>query len=390
MKVAALLMAAGRGERMGAGQPKCFLPLAGRPLFLHALATFARTEPVPRLVLVVPPGWEEEARRGCASVPLPHPPLVVAGGEERDASVRAGLALLAENPPDLVAVHDAARPLVTRGLIETTYRAAAEVGAAVAATPLTDTLKRAAEDLLVSATPSRADLWRAQTPQTFRYELLCMAHAHAQEQGLPATDDAMLVEALGHPVRLCPASAYNLKVTTAEDLQFVERWLLGGGEQRVGHGYDLHRLVEGRPLILGGVQIPYDRGLLGHSDGDAVCHALADALLGAAALGDIGAHFPDTDPQYAGADSLVLLRQVVELLTAAGLRVVNCDLTVQAQAPKLRPYVEAMRAKLAESLGVERGRVSLKATTMEGLGPIGEGQALAVHAVAVVATSAGL
>ena len=383
---AALLMAAGRGERMGAERPKCFLPLAGRPLFLHALATFARVEPVPRLVLVVPPGWEAEAERLCTMVPLAHPPLIVPGGEERAESVRAGLEALAADPPELVAIHDAARPLVTRALIEQTFAAAHQAGAALAATPLTDTLKRAGEDLLVVDTPSRAGLWRAQTPQTFRYDLIRAAHRHAQEHGLPATDDAMLVEALGHPVRLCPSSAYNVKITTPEDLAVAERLLDGSGEMRIGHGYDLHRLVEGRPLLLGGVHVPYERGLLGHSDGDAVCHALADALLGAAALGDIGAHFPDTDPQYAGADSLLLLAQVAQLLAGAGFAVVNCDITVQAQAPKLRPHIEAMRARLAAALGIEVSRVSVKATTMEGLGPIGEGQALAAHAVALVSS----
>ncbi len=382
MPVAALLMAAGRGERMGADRAKCFLPLAGRPLFLYSLATFARLEPTPRLVLVAPPGWEQQAADLCAA--LPHPPLIVPGGAERAESVRAGLEALAADPPELVAIHDAARPLVTLALIAQTFAAARQDGAALAATPLTDTLKRAGDDLLVRDTPPRAGLWRAQTPQAFRYDLIRAAHQHAQQHGLPATDDAMLVEALGHSVRICPSSAYNIKVTTPEDLAVAEHLLSGSGELRVGHGYDLHRLVEGRPLILGGVHVPYERGLLGHSDGDAVCHALADALLGAAALGDIGAHFPDTDPQYAGADSLLLLAQVARLLSAAGFCVANCDITIQAQAPRLRPHVDAMRARLAEALALDLSRVSVKATTMEGLGPIGETLALAAHAVALV------
>ena len=382
MSLAALLMAAGRGERMGASRPKCFLPLAGRPLFLQSLATFARLDPTPRLVLVTPPGWEQEAADLCAS--LSPAPLIVPGGEERAESVRAGLQALADDPPEIVAIHDAARPLVTAALIEQTFAVARESGAALAATPLTDTLKTAGEDLLVRGTPPRAGLWRAQTPQTFRFDLIHAAHQHAQERGLPATDDAMLVEALGHPVHICPAGAYNLKVTTPEDLAVAESLLDGGGDLRVGHGYDLHRLVEDRPLILGGIHVPHDRGLLGHSDGDAVCHALADALLGAAALGDIGAHFPDTDPQYAGADSLLLLAEVARALTSAGFAVVNCDVTIQAQAPQLRPYIDAMRAHLAESLAVHASRVSVKATTMEGLGPIGDGAAIAAHAVALV------
>jgi 2-C-methyl-D-erythritol 4-phosphate cytidylyltransferase/2-C-methyl-D-erythritol 2,4-cyclodiphosphate synthase len=377
-------MAAGRGERMGAERPKCFLPLAGRPLFAHALATFAGLEPTPAVALVVPAGWEQEAERLCRGLRLPHPVLVVPGGDSRAESVRAGLEALAADPPHVVAIHDAARPLVSLGLIVETLRVAAEHGAALAATPVTDTLKRAGGDRLVEGTTPRAGLWRAQTPQSFRFELIREAHRLAREGGGAATDDAMLVEALGRPVRICPASAYNIKVTTPEDLAVAERLLEGGGETRIGHGYDLHRLVVGRPLILGGVQVPYERGLLGHSDGDAACHALADALLGAAALGDIGAHFPDTDPQYAGADSTVLLAGVGNILAGAGFSVVNCDVTVQAQAPRLRPYVEAMRARLAEALGVEVSRVSVKATTMEGLGPIGEGAAIAAHAVALV------
>ncbi len=384
MQVAALLMAAGRGERMGAERPKCFVPLAGRPLLLHSLATFARLVPVPQLVLVVPQGWEQETATLCQGVRLPHSPLIIAGGLERTESVRAGLEALAGLPPDLVAIHDAARPLVSRATIQQTLSAAAEVGAALAATPLTDTLKRAGDDLRVTETPSRHGLWRAQTPQAFRYELICEAHRRAREHDLAATDDAMLVEALGCPVRLCPDSAYNIKVTTPEDLTVAERLLRGSSEPRLGHGYDLHRLVEGRPLILGGVHIPYERGLLGHSDGDAVCHALADALLGAAALGDIGAHFPDTDPQYAGADSTLLLAHVGEMLAAAGFAPVNCDVTIQAEVPRLRPHIEAMCARLAEALGMGTDCVSVKATTMEGLGPLGEGQAIAAHAVALV------
>ena len=382
-------MAAGRGERMGGDRPKCFLPLAGRPLFLHSLRAFSDLDPAPRLVLVAPAWCQEEARRAAEAVSLPHPLIVVGGGEERSDSVRAGLEALAADPPELVAIHDAARPLATAALLTETLRVAHEHGAALAATPLTDTLKRAGTDLVVQDTPPRAGLWRAQTPQTFRYDLISAAHRQAREQGLPATDDAVLVEALGHPVRIVPSSAFNIKVTTPEDLAMVERLLESGGETRVGHGYDLHRLVEGRPLVLGGVQIPYERGLLGHSDGDAVCHSLADALLGAAALGDIGLHFPDTDPQYAGADSTVLLARVAEMLPQAGFALLNCDVTVQAQAPKLRPYVDAMRGKLAEALGVEVGRISVKATTMEGLGPIGAGEAIAAHAVAMVRAAYG-
>jgi 2-C-methyl-D-erythritol 4-phosphate cytidylyltransferase / 2-C-methyl-D-erythritol 2,4-cyclodiphosphate synthase len=253
----------------------------------------------------------------------------------------------------------------------------------LAATPLADTLKEAGEDLIITATRDRRGLWRAQTPQTFRYELIVEAHRRGQAEGEPATDDAMLVERMGQGVTICPAGEGNMKVTTAEDLARAER-LLGGGEMRVGHGYDLHRLVEGRPLVVAGVTLPHARGLLGHSDGDVACHALADALLGAAALGDIGAHFPDTDPAFAGADSAELLGQVAEMVKARGYRLVNCDVTVIAEAPRFRPYVEAMRERLAEVLGISRDRISVKAKTQEGLGPIGQGEAMAAHAVALL------
>jgi 2-C-methyl-D-erythritol 4-phosphate cytidylyltransferase / 2-C-methyl-D-erythritol 2,4-cyclodiphosphate synthase len=381
---AALLMAAGAGSRMGATVPKCFLPLAGRPLFLYALTTLQRVTALPALVLVVPAGWEQKATQAIAEAGLPSPYALVPGGRTRTDSVRAGLVAVARLQPELVAIHDGARPLVTAELVEQTLEIAHEWGAALAAAPVTDTLKQAGADLRVTATPDREGLWRAQTPQIFRFELICRAHQEAAQQGLTATDDAFLVERLGHTVHLCPSTEENMKVTTPEDLARAERLLADRRQVRVGHGYDLHRLVPGRPLILGGITIPHSLGLLGHSDGDAVCHALADALLGAAALGDLGRHFPDRDPQYAGADSTVLLGQVAALVRQAGFRLVNCDVTILAQAPHLQPWMGAMRERLAQATGLPPARVSVKATTTEGLGPIGEGQALAAHAVALL------
>lgn len=368
---------------MGGALPKCFLPLAGRPLVAHALAAFARTPEVETVILVAPPGWTEPARELLAAAGLADL-QIVGGGESRMDSVERGLQALEADAPELVAIHDGARPLISPETISATLAAAAQTGAALAATPLTDTLKRANADLLVTATPPRENLWRAQTPQCFRYDLVCAAHQRAREEHWPATDDGMLVEKLGHPVQLVPTRGYNPKMTTPEDMQRAEHLLSAAAETRVGHGYDLHRLVTGRPLVLGGVTIPHEQGLLGHSDADAACHALADALLGAVALGDIGAHFPDTDPTYAGADSTLLLAHVAELLRQNGWRLVNCDLTIQAQAPRLRPHVEQMRTRLAAALGVEVTRVSVKATTMEGLGPIGEEQAIAAHAVVLL------
>jgi 2-C-methyl-D-erythritol 4-phosphate cytidylyltransferase/2-C-methyl-D-erythritol 2,4-cyclodiphosphate synthase len=382
-RAAALIMAAGRGERMGADRPKCFLPLAGVPLYLHSLRACAAVTEITTLVLVVPAGCEAEAAAPVKRLNLPLPVAVVPGGANRAESVRAGLAVLEADPPELVAILDGARPFVTPRLIAATLAEARRSGASLAATPLADTLKRAGPDLVLAETLDRTGLWRAQTPQTFRYDLIVAAHRQAQAEGWPATDDAMLVERAGHPVTLCPAEEGNLKVTTPKDLERAER-LLAARERRVGQGSDLHRLVAGRPLIVAGVAVPYERGLLGHSDGDVACHALADALLGAAALGDIGVHFPDTDPAYAGADSAELLQQVAGLVAAAGYRLVNCDVTLHAEAPKFRPYVEAMRDRLAAVLGVSREQVSVKAKTGEGLGQIGQGQAMAAEAIVLV------
>lgn len=369
---------------MGGAVPKCFLRLAGLPLFAHSLQTFYAVGELEQTALVVPAGTEQEATRLVTEVGIPPPTQIVAGGATRAESVRAGLAALAELPPEIVVIHDGARPLATVQLFQQTIQAARHYGAALAAIPLTDTLKRAGDDLLVADTPSREGLWRAQTPQTFRFELIREAHRRAQEEGWPASDDAVLVEQLGHPVRLCPSSETNLKVTTPQDLARAKRLLGASRQRRVGHGYDLHRLVPGRPLILGGLEVPYEKGLLGHSDGDVACHALADALLGAVAQGDIGLHFPDSDPQYAGADSTVFLRQVSEKIAQAGFAIVNCDITLQAEEPRLRPHLEAMRRRLAEVLGLDPGQVSIKATTTEGVGPIGEKQAMAAHAVVLL------
>ncbi|NLO73056.1 MAG: 2-C-methyl-D-erythritol 4-phosphate cytidylyltransferase [candidate division WS1 bacterium] len=384
MRAAGLIMAAGRGKRMGAALPKCFLPLAGAPLYAYSLRALAAVPEIGVAVLVIPPDCSRQVEEHLEGMELPWPVQVTIGGENRDDSVRAGLEALRTTSPEIVAIQDGARPFVTPQLITDTLRAAEKYAAAVAAVPLADTLKRAGEDLMISETVDRTSLWRAQTPQTFRYELIVQAHQRAEKENWPATDDAMLVERLGHKVQLVPAGEGNMKVTTPEDLERAERLLASRGTMRIGQGYDLHRLERGRPLILGGVKILHDRGPVGHSDGDLVCHALGDALLGAAALGDVGVHFPDTDPAYAGADSAVLLSQVAEKVRTAGYRIVNCDLTVITEAPKLQPHVAAMRARLAEALGITPEQVSIKAKTDEGVGAIGQGQALACHAATLL------
>jgi 2-C-methyl-D-erythritol 4-phosphate cytidylyltransferase/2-C-methyl-D-erythritol 2,4-cyclodiphosphate synthase len=284
---------------------------------------------------------------------------------------------------DVVVVHDAARPFATADLISKTIAAAAESGAALAALEARDTVKQGREGV-VQSTLDRRTIFLAQTPQAFRQSVL----RDALSLGSEATDEAALAEQAGHQIRIVQGEASNIKITTPDDLPIAEAIARQDAKPartgRAGFGYDLHRLVEGRPLILGGVTIPFDRGLAGHSDADAICHAITDALLGAAGAGDIGRHFPDTDPRWKGASSLDLLRRAVEIVREHGLAVGNVDATVILERPKLAPHVEQMRATLAEVLGVTPDRVSIKGKTNEGVGEIGRGEAIAVHAIALV------
>jgi 2-C-methyl-D-erythritol 4-phosphate cytidylyltransferase/2-C-methyl-D-erythritol 2,4-cyclodiphosphate synthase len=304
---------------------------------------------------------------------------------------------------DLIVIHDAARPFASADLVARTIAAAAESGAAVAALQARDTVKRAAEGPpegghYVQATLPRESIFLVQTPQAFRREVLYAALALGEREGLDATDEAALAERAGHRVRLVEGEPANIKITTPDDLPIAEviaRGEIGGAAERgigapgvikvrAGIGYDLHRLVAGRPLILGGVTIPFERGLAGHSDADAVCHAITDAVLGAAAAGDIGRHFPDTDPRWKGASSVDLLRRAAAIVRERGLEIENVDASVIAERPKLAPYVDAMRANVSAALGIVLDRVSIKGKTNEGVGELGRGEAIAVHAIAVL------
>jgi 2-C-methyl-D-erythritol 4-phosphate cytidylyltransferase/2-C-methyl-D-erythritol 2,4-cyclodiphosphate synthase len=312
------------------------------------------------------------------------PIVVVEGGARRQDSVAAAFARV-PGGADIIVIHDAARPLVSGDLIERTVRAAMEDGAAVAAVRATDTVKRGGADGRVIETLPREHVYLAQTPQAFRVGVLRDALAIATD----ATDEATLAERAGHRVRLVEGEPSNLKITTPGDLSAAERAIGGGAPGiRIGQGYDLHRLVQGRPLVLGGVTIPFDLGLMGHSDADIVCHAVTDALLGAAGLGDIGRHFPDTDPRWKGADSVALLAAACGLVRDAGYAVVNVDVTVIAERPKLAPHAAAMRANLASALGCAVEQVSVKAKTNEGVESMGAGASMAAHAVALIARGA--
>jgi 2-C-methyl-D-erythritol 4-phosphate cytidylyltransferase/2-C-methyl-D-erythritol 2,4-cyclodiphosphate synthase len=375
--VAALVVAAGAGERFGGPLPKVFVPLAGRPMLAWAVRAFAAHPEIDDLAVVVAPEQLARARELCGEA------LIVAGGAHRRQSVLNGLRALADLQPELVAIHDGARPLVTAAVISDSLRVCREHGAALTAVPATDTVKQV-EDGRIIGTLDRRRIHLAQTPQTFCFDLILQAHERADAEGWEVTDDAMLLERLGHPVYTSSGDTRNLKITTRADLLRAEALLRGEQTPHVGHGLDVHRLVAGRRLILGGVAIPHDKGLLGHSDADAALHAIADALLGACGLGDIGRLFPDTDAQYQDADSVELLRQVVGRVAQAGWRVGNVDVTIIAQEPRLAPHVENMRAATAEALGVDLTQVSYKATTTEKLGPIGEGRAIAAEAVALL------
>lgn len=370
-QVTAIIVAAGASRRMGFDKLSYRLP-DGQTVLEKSCAALAAHPAVTRLVLVAGANREtcERIAQRC-----PKPCVVVAGGETRADSVRHGLEVAFG---ELVAIHDAARPFVSQAVITAALQAAAQTGAAAPAVPVKDTIKVADADGRVQNTPDRATLYAVQTPQCFSRKLYLEALERVTgEKAHLVTDDCSLFELAGMPVTLTQGDYENYKITTKEDLQKEKT-------MRIGHGYDVHRLVEGRKLILGGVDIPYEKGLLGHSDADVLLHAIMDAVLGAAALGDIGKHFPDTDPAYKGADSLALTRAVAKLIAEHGYTVGNIDATILCQAPKLAPHIATMRQNIADAFGIPLDAVSVKATTEEHLGFTGEGLGIAAHAVALL------
>ncbi|MBQ7519656.1 MAG: 2-C-methyl-D-erythritol 2,4-cyclodiphosphate synthase [Clostridia bacterium] len=375
MSVWAILLSGGSGTRMGSAVNKTLLPLAGECALCRSLRTLRRH--CDGVALVMRPGDEKAVRQALADGGLAAEAFAY-GGADRQASVCNGLQMLPEDC-DIVLVHDGARPLLDDGTVENVIQSVRLHGSGIASTPVTDTIKQVDDDWIVKATPDRRQLRAVQTPQGFRKELLLRAHREIQAR---YTDDAALVAALGVPVYLCAGSPKNIKLTTPEDKNMAEFALQG--MPRVGHGYDAHRLGEDRRLILGGVEVPYEKGLLGHSDADVLVHAVIDALLGAAALGDIGQHFPDKDPQYKGISSILLLKETARILQNAGFAAHNVDATLIAQRPKLAAYIPQMRQNIADALGLELGRVSVKATTTEGMGFEGTGEGISAHAVALV------
>ena len=388
--VSAILAAGGLGTRLGADRPKQFLEINGRSMLEWSLGALATHPEVTEVVVALPEGHVDPAP-ACVAEPWPASVKAVAGGARRQDSVARAFAAVRRDA-QVVLVHDAARPFVSAALVSRLIAAAVASGAAVPAVPVTDTVKRGRADgghMWVAATLPRADLFLAQTPQAFRRDVLTRALASVDAHEV--TDEAGLVERGGEGVELVPGEPANIKITTPEDLLAARGPARADGVQamRIGSGYDLHRLVAGRALVLGGVHIPFDLGLDGHSDADIICHAVTDAILGAAALGDIGRLFPDTDVAWKDADSLALLRQAVAVVHGAGFRVGNADVTVIAEQPKLLPHLAAIRANLAGALHLDVSAVSVKGKTNERVDSMGRGESMACHAVALVVRAAG-
>lgn len=378
-----IIVAAGRGLRAGGGTPKQLLDLGGQTMLQRSVAACDGHPDVNELVVVLPP---ELVANGPSLVgPTRARCRVVAGGDRRQDSVRAGFSAI-EGDATIVLVHDAARPFVSTALIDRVIDAAQSSGAAVPAVQASDTVKRVGTDgrRRVSETVPRSEVWMAQTPQGFRRDVLAAAIAHGAGDS-EATDEAQLVEWSGGEVQVVDGEAGNVKVTTAEDVARARAAVTG--QSRVGTGYDLHRLTPDRALVLAGVTIPSPLGPVAHSDGDVVCHAITDAILGAAGAGDIGQHFPDNDARWKGAPGLDLLARAVEVVRERGWRVVNVDVSVLLEKPKLLPHVPAIRANLAQALGVAIDAVSVKGKSNEEVDAVGRREAIASHAVALLSGS---
>lgn len=387
MQVSAIIVAAGSGTRMG-GIDKQMLSLCGMPVLMHSVRLFDAMDCVKEIVLVTRSEQQETIRQLCETAQVKTPVVLVSGGDTRQQSCIHGLHACTPSA-ELIAIHDGARPLAAQEDVLQVIEDAWKYGAAALGVPSKDTVKMIDQQGFIAGTPDRNLVWNVQTPQVFRKSLYEQAVQCAQQQGREFTDDCQLVEAMGQRVYLTRGSYSNIKITTPED-QWIAQALLqkGSGKDiqtmRIGHGYDVHRLVEGRKLILGGVQIPHDTGLLGHSDADVLLHAIMDALLGAAGLGDIGKHFPDTDPAYEGADSLGLLVQVVKILRDHHFTIQNIDSTVIAQRPKLAPYLDEMKQKIAAACEISPDQVNLKATTEEKLGFTGRLEGISAHSVVLL------
>lgn len=379
----ALIVAAGRGLRFGGDLPKQYLHLAGQPILRRTVEAFLRHPAVTGVRVVIDPAFRDLYDKAVEGLDLPPP---IAGGPTRQDSVLNGLEAMAGHPPDLVLIHDAARPLVDAQAISDVIAALETGPAAIAATPLADTLKRgtvAGGSIVSAGTVDRTALWRALTPQGFRFADILPAHRRAA--GLNLTDDAAVAEEAGLTVTLVPCDQDNLKVTNQDDLARAEKLFLARlGDVRTGTGFDVHKFAPGDQVWLCGVSVPHDAGLDGHSDADVALHALTDAILGAISAGDIGLHFPPSDPRWKGADSARFLRHAADLVAEKGGVIAHVDITIICERPKIGPHRDAMVARVADILGLSPARVSVKATTTEGLGFTGRREGIAAQAAATV------
>ncbi|MFN3459621.1 MAG: bifunctional 2-C-methyl-D-erythritol 4-phosphate cytidylyltransferase/2-C-methyl-D-erythritol 2,4-cyclodiphosphate synthase [Oceanibaculum sp.] len=378
-KTIALIVAAGRGHRLGGSLPKQYLPLAGQPVLRHTVTRFLAHPAVDAVHVVIHPDDRPLYDQAVGDLGLGAP---IAGGPTRQDSVRLGLEALSADATDLVLIQDAARPFTAPATIDAVLAALESHAGAIPALPVADTLKRA-EGTCIAGTVPRDGLYRAQTPQGFRFADILAAHRALA--GRELTDDASLLEATGQAVALVPGSEENFKITTAEDMMRAETLLGAAFETRSVGGFDVHRFAEGGDhVMLCGIAVPHERGLEGHSDADVGLHALTDALLGCIAAGDIGQHFPPTDPQWKGASSDRFLAHAAGLVAAKGGRIVHVDVTLICERPKIGPHREAMTARIAEILGLAADRVSVKATTTEQLGFTGRREGIAAQAMATV------
>lgn len=376
-KTAVIIAAAGMGRRLGGPIPKQFMDIGGRPVIAKTLKVFEAMDEIDSIFIVTNEDYMEHCEAITKEYGISKIAAIVKGGAERQDSVYNALRAVSDTCAEYVLIHDGARPFVTGEVILNVLEGIVQRGAAVACIPMKDSLRRLAAEggekaAGGSCAVDRSEYFAVQTPQGFRTSEILHAYERAYEDGYYGTDDASLAERAGIEVAVVGGDYANIKITTREDLPM---------EYRVGTGFDVHKFEEGRKLILGGVDIPYEKGLAGHSDADVLIHALMDALLGAAALGDIGRHFPDTDQQYKGISSLKLLEHVGSLLADEGYSIGNVDVTVIAQAPKIAPHIEEMRDNIAEILKLDKSRINIKGTTTEKLGFTGRKEGIAAEAV---------
>ena len=379
-RVHVVLAAGGAGSRMGAGQNKIFLEAGGKSILLRSMQLFEGI--IDRMVIVCRPEDEQQIRRIVSMSGVSYQVSLARGGESRQHSVLNGLKSLGADPDDIVLVHDAARCLTPVNVILDILESCRSKGSGVAAVPAVNTMKYADSDMYVLHTADRSDLYEIQTPQGFRFAQLYDSYIKAEKDGFVATDDASVAEHAGVRVLLVRGSKKNIKVTEKEDLVMINALLQQDTPSfRIGMGYDVHRLTEGRKLILCGIEIPHTLGLLGHSDADVALHALMDAMFGAAALGDIGRHFPDTSDEYKGISSVLLLKEAIRKVREAGYEFVNADITIAAQKPRISPYIPEMIRKVSETLSCDTSQVNIKATTTERLGFEGREEGISAQAV---------